>query len=176
LEADQYLAKVRVAGSNPVVRSKKVLVRAPGGASVREGARSPASSSGKHSWQCVCADPVTGRRRSVYETVRAPDTRAGAKLAGARLAELITAVESGVRPEPVGRGGLSVADLAGLWQEAHRPRQHRRSGDWMGWSPKTAMTVGDNFRSYLLSALAGDAPPRSREWSWTGCTRAAGRA
>ncbi|MHB1486252.1 MAG: hypothetical protein ACYCS7_00890 [Acidimicrobiales bacterium] len=45
-------------------------------------------------WRLVVAagnDPLTGRRRSVFETVRAPNNRAGSKVADARLAELITA-------------------------------------------------------------------------------------
>jgi len=99
-------------------------------------------------------DPVTGRRRSLYETVNAPDNRAGAKLADARLAELIAAVESGREPQPSGsQKGPTVADLAAAWQEANRPHRDRRSGDWLGWSPKTAKTVEDNFRCYLLAVL-----------------------
>ena len=108
-------------------------------------------------WRLVVAaglDPATGRRRSLYETVNAPNNRAGAKLADARLAELIAAVESGRAPEPSGgRSGPTVAELAAAWQEAHRPHQDRRSGDWLGWSPKTAKTVDDNFRCYLLGVL-----------------------
>jgi hypothetical protein len=54
------------------------------------------------SWRLAVAngvDPLTGRRRTIYETVRAPGNRAGAKVADARLAELIAAVESGRYPE-----------------------------------------------------------------------------
>jgi len=107
-------------------------------------------------WRLVVAagvDPVTGRRRSVYETVHAPDNRAGAKAADARLAELIAAVESGAEPELTRRAGPTVAELARLWQETNRPHRDRRSGDWMGWSPKTAKTVDDNFRSYVLPTV-----------------------
>lgn len=100
-------------------------------------------------------DPVTGRRRTVYETVRAPNNRAGTKLADARLAELIATVESGRysdrREEP--RRGPSVADLSEAWQDANRPRQDPRSGDWIGWSPKTAKTIADNFRLHILPAV-----------------------
>jgi hypothetical protein len=108
-------------------------------------------------WRLVVAvdlDPVTGRRRSLYETVNAPDSRAGAKLADARLAELIAAVESGRAPEPNGgRRGPTFAELAAAWQGAHRPHQDRRSGDRLGWSPQTAKTVDDNFRCYVLGLL-----------------------
>ena len=85
----------------------------------------------------------------------APRRRAGAKLADARLAELISAVESGRYPQQrADRGpGPTVGDIAAAWQEANRPRQDRRSGDWLGWSPKTAKTVADNFRLHILPAI-----------------------
>jgi integrase len=110
------------------------------------------------SWRLAVAngfDPVTGRRRTIYETVPAANTRAGAKLADVRLAELIVAVESGRYSEQREKpgGGPSVAEVAEAWQEANRPRQDRRSGDWLGWSPKTAKTVADNFRLHILPAI-----------------------
>jgi integrase len=98
-------------------------------------------------------DPDTGRRRSVFETVHAPDNRAGAKLADARVAELIAAVESGQDPKPAdAHSGLTVAELAALWQEAFKPRDDRH-GQWLGSSPKTAKTIADNFRLYLLPEI-----------------------
>ncbi|HTW10372.1 MAG TPA: hypothetical protein VME46_22905 [Acidimicrobiales bacterium] len=45
-------------------------------------------------WRLVVAAPtdtLTGKRQNVYETLHAPNNRAGAKLADARLAELIVA-------------------------------------------------------------------------------------
>jgi integrase len=105
-------------------------------------------------WRLTVAagsDPLTGRRRTVYKTVHAPDNRAGAKQADAELAELIVAVEAGRHPEddaPSGRGP-TVAELAAAWQEANRSRRDRRSEDWIGWSPKTAKTVADNFRFHI---------------------------
>lgn len=109
-------------------------------------------------WRLVVAggiDPVTGRRLSIHETVRAPDNRAGAKLADARLAELIVAVETGQGAEhrEASGPGPSVTEIAQAWQEAHRPHRDRRSGDWLGWSPKTAKTVADNFRFHILPAI-----------------------
>ncbi len=109
-------------------------------------------------WRLTVAagsDPVTGRRRTIYETVQAPDNRAGAKLADARLAELIVAVEQGRYPSESERtgGAKTVSDIAAAWQEANRPRQDSRSGDWIGWSPKTAKTVSDNFRLHLTPAI-----------------------
>jgi integrase len=109
-------------------------------------------------WRLAVAngfDPLTGRRRTIYETVPGPNNRAGAKLADARLAELIAAVESGRypdQPDTPGRGP-SVAEIAAAWQEANRPRQDPRSGDWIGWSPKTAKTVADNFRHHILPVI-----------------------
>jgi integrase len=109
-------------------------------------------------WRLAVAngfDPLTGRRRTIYETVPAANNRAGAKLADARLAELIAAVESGRYPDArdtPGRGP-SVAEIAAAWQEANRPRQDPRSGDWIGWSPKTAKTVADNFRHHILPVI-----------------------
>jgi hypothetical protein len=109
-------------------------------------------------WRLVVAagnDPLTGERRSVYETVHAPDNRAGAKAADARLAELIVAVESGDRPVSQNETTAvpKVEELASAWQRAHRPRPARGSGDWLGWSPKTARTVADNFRFHILPAI-----------------------
>jgi hypothetical protein len=88
--------------------------------------------------------------------VHAPNNRAGAKLADARLAELIAAVESGREPRPPGgRSGPTVAALARLWQEANRPRRDGRTGRWTGWSPKTAKTTAENFRAYLFPDIGG---------------------
>ena len=99
---------------------------------------------------------LTGdRRRTINETVRDPKNRGGAKLADARLAELIPAVESGRYPDHQEKPahGLTVGEIAKAWQEANRPRQDRRSGDWLGWSPKTTKTVGDNFRHHILPVI-----------------------
>jgi len=103
----------------------------------------------------VGTDPETGRQRYVHDTIRAPDTRAGAKAADARLAQLVAAVEEGRLPEPKGAKAdvLAVAELADRWQKANRPRQNGRTGDWIGWSPKTAKTTADNFRLYILPTL-----------------------
>ena len=104
-------------------------------------------------------DPLTGARRNVYETVKAPNNRAGAKLADARLAELIVEVSSGrVADRGIGehqtpKRGPTVADLARDWQAANEPRQDPRTGNWVGWSPKTAKTIRDNFRLHVLPAL-----------------------
>ena len=125
-------------------------------------------------------DPETGRRRSVFETLRVPNNRAGAKRADARLAELIVAVDAGRVPESdsqVGRGP-TVVELATMWQEANRPRRDQR-GTWTDWSPKTAVTVADNFK-YLKGpdtrclAILGHRPAVARR-TWAPGARRAGR-
>lgn len=101
-------------------------------------------------------DADTGKQRYVNETVHAPNNRAGAKVADARLAELIAAVENGRTPEPARKpkaNVLTISALAARWQAANRPRQNERTGDWIGWSPKTAKTHADNFRRYILPTL-----------------------
>jgi integrase len=101
-------------------------------------------------------DPDTGRQRYVHETVHAPNNRAGAKTADARLAQLIVAVEEGRAPTARARRKadvLTMRELAERWQRAKRPRQNRRTGQWIGWSPKTAKTHLDNFRAYILPTL-----------------------
>jgi integrase len=101
-------------------------------------------------------DTDTGRQRYLYETVHAPNNRAGAKAADARLAQLIVAVEEGRAPAaraPRKADVLTMRELAERWQRANRPRQDRRTGQWIGWSPKTAKTHLDNFRVYILPTL-----------------------
>ena len=100
-------------------------------------------------------DPVTGKRINICETVKGLDNKAGAKLADARLAEVVTSVETGNLPERVSTeiAGMTVADIADRWEAANRPRQNKRTGDWIGWSPKTAKTHHDNFRLYILPLL-----------------------
>jgi integrase len=104
-------------------------------------------------------DPMTGRKRYVYDTVRSADNRAGAKAADARLAQLIAKVEGGRVPEPRAPRKaevLTLRELAERWQTANRPRQNKRTGQWIGWSPKTAKLHADNFRAYILTPI-GDA-------------------
>ena len=106
------------------------------------------------SWRLIVANgfgPLTGRRRSVYETVRAPNNRAGAKKADARLAELITTVESGRYPEQQGRlaTGRRLPISRTAWQ-CH-PRQDRRSGDWLGGRGRPPLTRGGTSKLRFVS-------------------------
>ena len=100
-------------------------------------------------------DPVTNKRINICETVKGPDNKAGAKLADARLAEIVTSVETNSLPERQVQETtrLTVAELAERWEASNRPRQNKRTGDWIGWSPKTAKTHADNFRLYILPVL-----------------------
>jgi hypothetical protein len=98
--------------------------------------------------------------------VRAPDTRAGAKKADARLAELIIAVEEGRAPSvraPRSANVLTMDELAERWMRANRPRQNSRTGQWIGWSPKTAKTHRVNFRTYILPKLVAANPALSAD-------------
>ncbi len=114
-------------------------------------------------WRLVVTagrDPRTGARRNIYETVHGADNRAGAKAADARLAELIIAPAYRARRSPAlprraGRAGrvVRIEDLAAARQKAHRLARPEGDGEWLGWSPKTAMTVADNFRSYILPTI-----------------------
>ena len=51
---------------------------------------------------------------------------------------------------------LTIRELAERWMRANQPRQNRRTGQWIGWSPKTAKTHGDNLRTYILPKLGND--------------------
>ena len=90
--------------------------------------------------------------------MKAPNTRAGAKAADARLAELIVAVESGraleLRSASRAKPRVTtVSEVAERWESANRPRQNARTGEWVGWSPKTAKTHRDNFVRYILPSI-----------------------
>ena len=50
-----------------------------------------------------------------------------------------------------------MAELAERWEAVNAPRQSKRTGDWIGWSPKTARTHLDNVRNHILPAI-GDRP------------------
>ena len=62
-------------------------------------------------------DPITGKRRQVNRTVRAPNTRAGAQAADVELARLIVEVTSG---EAAPSAHITVGELLVRWVE-HRP-------------------------------------------------------
>ena len=101
-------------------------------------------------------DPLTGRQRYVHETVHLPNNRPGANKADPRLAELIVAVEEDRLPAaraPRKADVLTMGEPAERWMRANQPRQNRRTGQWIGWSPTTAKTHGDNFRTYILPRL-----------------------
>ena len=73
-------------------------------------------------------------------------------------AELVVAVTSGRATakspdEQTTKHGPTVAELARDWQEVNQPRQQRKTAEWVGWSPKTAVTVADNFRIHILPAI-----------------------
>jgi hypothetical protein len=63
-------------------------------------------------------DPITGKRRQVNRTVRAPNTRAGAQAADVELARLIIDVTAG---EAAPSAHITVGELLVRWVE-HRRR------------------------------------------------------
>lgn len=69
-------------------------------------------------------DPVTGKRQQINATVRAPNNRAGAKLADAELAEMISKVEKG---QALPSSGVTVGQLCERWVEHRRPAWEERS-------------------------------------------------
>ena len=165
---EHHLAKVRVASSSLVIRSNE----SPGQSA--ELARAAVTS--RHGCQHSCqhtavrgnkrwragawrlavfagCDPETGKRIDAFATVRAPNNRAGAKLADAKLAEMVAAVEAGqlgAANSAPAAGGMAFRQLAARWQHANRSRRVERTGEWLGWSPKTAKTHVDNFREVHL--------------------------
>ena len=65
-------------------------------------------------------DPATGRKQYLFETVRSPNNRMGAKAADLRLAQLIAAVEEGRAPvaRPLPKADvLTLRELAGALAE-----------------------------------------------------------
>jgi hypothetical protein len=71
-------------------------------------------------------------------------------------------VFAGQDPSPGRRAqnGMSVTELAERWETANRSRQNQRTGDWIGWSPRTAKINRDNFVGYILPVLGDRGPPR----------------
>jgi integrase len=80
------------------------------------------------SWRLIVdagKDPMTGKRRQIFRTVRAPNTRAGAQAADVELARLVVEVTSG---ETAPSAQITVGELLVRWVE------HRRRG-WEARSP-----------------------------------------
>ena len=74
--------------------------------------------------------PITGKRRQLNRTVRAPNTRAGAATADVELAKLIVEVSSGARPS----AQVTVGELLLRWVEHRRRAWEARSPGQPDWT------------------------------------------
>ena len=75
-------------------------------------------------------DPITGKRRQVNRTVRAPNTRSGAQAADVELARLIVEVTSG---EAAPSAHITVGELLVRWVEHRRRAWEARSPGQPDW-------------------------------------------
>jgi integrase len=86
------------------------------------------------SWRLIVdagKDPMTGKRRQIFRTVRAPNTRAGANLADVELARLVVEVTSGeVSPS----AHITVGELLVRWVEHRRRAWEARSPGQPDWT------------------------------------------
>lgn len=80
-------------------------------------------------------DPLTGRRRPVNATVRAPNNRAGAQAADLELAKLVVAVAAGKVAPP---SNVTVAELVERYVEARRKPWEERSPGQPDWTLNVA--------------------------------------
>jgi hypothetical protein len=81
---------------------------------------------GGDAWQLVvnAKHPLTGKRKPVFRTIRARNTRRGRQQAETELAKLVTEVEAG-RALP--SSGVTVGQLMERWVENRRPGWEERS-------------------------------------------------
>lgn len=89
-------------------------------------------------------DPVTGKRRQLNRTVRAPNTRAGRKQAETELARFVTEVAAGRAAPP---SGLTVAQVLERYVLDRSP----------GWSPGQAEAVRRRAAQQITPHV-GDVP------------------
>lgn len=89
-------------------------------------------------------DPITGKRRQIERTLRAPDNRNGRRLAETELSKLVAEVEAR-RTAP--RAGLTVAQVFDRWILARSP----------DWSPGQGEATRRRAEQHIIPYL-GDAP------------------
>ena len=97
-------------------------------------------------------DPITGKRRQVHRTVRAPNTKAGEKTADLELAKLLVEVD-GQRVLP--GSGVTVGQLLERWV------QHRRPG-WEDRSPGQPDATLARIRNHITPHIGDVALDRLR--------------
>jgi integrase len=81
---------------------------------------------GGGAWQLVvnAKDPLTGRRKPVFRTIRAPNTRRGRQQAETELAKLVSEVEA---RRTLPSSGVTVGQLMERWVANRRPGWEERS-------------------------------------------------
>lgn len=97
-------------------------------------------------------DPITGKRQQVHRTVRAPNTKAGAKAADVELAKLIVEVDA---QRVLPSSGVTVSQLMERWVA------HRRAG-WEERSPGQADATLARIRNHITPELGNVALDRLR--------------
>lgn len=111
-------------------------------------------------------DPVTGRRRQVERTVRAPNTRAGRRQADDELARLIVEARAGA----IAAGpSMTVAELLERWVRDREP----------AWGPSGAESTRARIARHIAPHLGGKRADRLRPADivhWHDRLRAAGLA
>jgi hypothetical protein len=94
------------------------------------------------SWRLIVdagKDPMTGKRRQIFRTVRAPNTRGGAQAADVELARLIVEVTSG---ETAPSAQITVGELLVRWVE-HRRRAWEARPDTLITRNNLAASTGN---------------------------------
>jgi hypothetical protein len=97
-------------------------------------------------------DPMTGKRRQVFRTVRAPNTRAGEAAADVELAMLIVEVSTGGAP----CSHVTVGELLLRWVEHRRRAWEARSPGQPDW---TVTMIRKHFLPRIGGRAAREAAP-----------------
>lgn len=95
------------------------------------------------------SDPVTGNRRQIHGTVRAPNTRAGRRQAESELAKLVVEAEAG---RAVPASGLDIAQLLERYIIDRSP----------GWSPGEADAVRRRANQHITRHIGDTSIERLR--------------
>jgi len=95
-------------------------------------------------WRLVvnAKDPVTGRRKPVHRTVRAPDNQRGRRQAESELAKLVAEVEAG---QAAPTSGLTIDAMLARYVADRSP----------GWSPGQVDAVRARIAHHILPHIGG---------------------
>lgn len=94
-------------------------------------------------------DPITGKRKPIYRTFHAPNTREGAKAADVALAQLVVEVDVG---KALAGSGVTTGQMLEQWVELRRAE----------WEEKSPGQPDENLRRIRLHLIPhiGDVPLR----------------